>query len=69
MDGAYLDQTEVPSLSLLVGDIIRWNGAGVTGPNAADVGQREEAGDAHQTHTGAVQVHLSEMYVFQVLQT
>lgn len=55
--------------SVLVGDLVRRDGAGVAGPDAADVGQREQVGDACPTHAGAVQVHLRQMHVFQVLQT
>lgn len=49
---------------LLVGDLVRGNTASVAGPDAADVCEGEEARDAHQTHAGAVQVHLSQIDVF-----
>lgn len=54
---------------LLIRDLVRRNAASVAGPNAADVGEGEEARNAHQSHTGAVQVHLSQVHVFQELQT
>lgn len=45
------------------------NDASVAGPDAADVSEREEARNAHRTNSGAIQVHLSQMHVFQELQS
>lgn len=57
------------AVPLLIWDLVRGNAASVAGPDAADVGESEEACDTCQTHTGAVQVHLSQVHVFQELQT
>ena len=46
-------------LQLLIRDVIRWDDACVARPNATDVSEREQVSDAHQTHAGAVEVHLS----------
>lgn len=52
---------------LLIWDFIGWNCASVSGTNAADVGDREEVCDTYQAHTGSVQIHMSQMHVFQEL--
>lgn len=54
---------------LLVRDLIGGNAASVARADAADVGERQEVRDAHQTHACAVQIHLSQVHVFQELQT
>lgn len=55
--------------SVLVGDFVWRDGASVAGPNAANVGQRQQAGDARPAHAGAVQVYLRQVHAFQVFQT
>lgn len=52
---------------LLIRDVVGGDAAGVARPDAADVSEREEARNTHHTHTGAVQVHLSQRHVFQEL--
>lgn len=54
-------------LPLQVGDVVQRDDASVGGADAADVAEAQEAGDARQAHTGAVQVQVSEMHVFQEL--
>lgn len=52
---------------LLVWDVVRGKDASVTGPNTVDVGAGDETSNSHQTHPGPVQVHLSQVDLFQEL--
>lgn len=67
----YLWSKRMSSLGfpLLVWHVIRGNSASVAGPNAADISAGEEVCYAHQAHSGAIQIYLSQRHVFQILQT
>lgn len=54
---------------LLIRHLVGGNGASVAGSNAADIGGWEEARNTHKTHSSTVQIYLSQMHVFQKLQT
>lgn len=56
-------------LPLQIGDVVQRDGASVGGADAADVAGAQQAGDAGQAHAGAVQVQVSEMHVFEELNT